>query len=185
VPHYLAGSPHYAPSLIPNGEGAFEPNGAPVFFNDVRPDAPKIFHTHYARLIDSYTSTDARILPDGVRQEAILLALPFNLLERISAIERRLVPLERFVDRALSLSTSSPEQLRPFKGRLAQEITDQMSRFATYGAVVGVIESQALPAEVKRTPFADPDRKPRPRSASACRPMLGSIGQRPFRRCVP
>lgn len=122
-----------------------EPNGALVLFNDVRPDVPEnIWHKHYTRLIDGYTSTDARIPPDGLRHEAILLASPFNLLERIGAIERRLVPLERLVDRALSMSTSSPEQLGSLKDRLAQEIMDQMSQYATNGAVVEIIESQAL-----------------------------------------
>ena len=58
-------------------------------------------------------------------------------------IERRLVPLERLVDRALSMSTSSPEQLGPLKERL-QETMDQMSQFATNGFVVKIIESQAL-----------------------------------------
>jgi len=122
-----------------------EPNGALVLFNDVRPDVPEnIWYKHYAKLISRYTSPDARIPPDRLRHEAILLASPFNLLERIGAIERRLVPIERLIDRALSMSTSSPEQLGPLKDRLAQELTEQMSRFATNGAVVEIIESQAL-----------------------------------------
>ena len=62
----------------------------------------------------------------------------------MGVIERRLVPLERLVDRALSMSTSSPEQLGPLKERLAREIMDQMSQFATNGFVVEIIESQAL-----------------------------------------
>jgi hypothetical protein len=108
-------------------------------------DQKYLAHIHYARLIDSYTSADARISPDRLKHEAILIASPFNLVERIGANERRLVPLERLVDRALSMSTSSPDHLRPLKDRLAQEIMDQMSQLATNGAVVvGVIESQAL-----------------------------------------
>jgi hypothetical protein len=95
-----------------------------------------------------------------LRHEAILLASPLNLLERIGAIERRLVPIERLIDRALSMSTSSPEQLGPLKDRLAQELTEQMSRFATNGAVVEIIESQALIARRgKRTRFAGYEHK--------------------------
>jgi hypothetical protein len=117
---------------------------AVVLFNDVRPDVPEnVWHKHYASLIDSYTSPDARIPHARLRHEAILLASPFNLLERMGVIERRLVPLERLVDRALSMSTSSPEQLGPLKERL-QETMDQMSQFATNGFVVKIIESQAL-----------------------------------------
>src|SRR5438270_10178376 len=85
-----------------------EPNGALVLFNDVRPEVPEnLWHKHYAKLIDSYACIDDRIPPDRLRHEAILL--PFNQPERIGAIERRLVPLERLVDRALSMSTTSPD----------------------------------------------------------------------------
>jgi hypothetical protein len=73
-----------------------------------------------------------------------LLGSPFNQLERIGAIERRLVPLERLVDRALSMSTTSPDQLGSLKDRLAQELLEQMRQFATDGAVIEVIETQAL-----------------------------------------
>ena len=110
-----------------------EPNGARVLFTDVRPDVPEsIWHKHYAMLIDRYSSMDARIPADRLRHEAILPASPFNLLEWIGAIERRLVPLERLVDRALSISTSSPEQLGALRDRLAQQLMDQMNQFATY-----------------------------------------------------
>ncbi len=78
------------------------------------------------------------------RHEAIWLGPPFNLLEGIGAIERRLVPLEGLVDRALSMSTSSPEQ----KGRLAQKIPN--AQFATNGAVAEMIKSRhILRAELK------------------------------------
>jgi hypothetical protein len=59
-------------------------------------------------------------------------------------IERRVVPIERLVDRALSMSTSSPERLGPLSDRLAQDLLTEMAHFATNGNVVEVIESQAL-----------------------------------------
>jgi hypothetical protein len=73
-----------------------------------------------------------------------LLDSSFNRLVRVGVIERREVPVERLVDRALSMSTSSPEQLGPLSDRLAQELLTQMSQFAPSGAVVEVVESQAL-----------------------------------------
>ena len=99
----------------------------------------------------SYARIDVRIPPDRLRHEAVLLGSPFNQLERIGAIERRLVPLERLVDRALSMSTTSPEQLGSLKDRLAQELLEQMRQFATDGAVVEIIESQALIARRGKT----------------------------------
>jgi hypothetical protein len=73
-----------------------------------------------------------------------LLASPFDQLERVGVIERRVVSIERLVDRALSMSTSSPEQLGPLSDQLAQELLAEMTQFATGGTVVEVIESQAL-----------------------------------------
>lgn len=84
----------------------------------------------------------SRRLP--LTQEASLLESPFDQLERVGVIERRVVPIERLVDRALSMSTSSPEQLGSLSGRLAQELPAQMAQFATAGTVVEVMESQAL-----------------------------------------
>jgi SAM-dependent methyltransferase len=126
-------------------DALIEPDGAIILFNDVRPEVPdNVWYKHYTELIDGYSNVDARIPPDRLRHEAILLESPFNQLERIGVIERRLVPIERLVDRALSMSTSSPEQLGSLSDRLAQELLEQMTEFATAGAVVEVIESQAL-----------------------------------------
>jgi SAM-dependent methyltransferase len=97
-------------------DALIEPDGAVILFNDVRPEVPdNVWYKHYT-----------------------------ELLERIGVIERRLVPIERLVDRALSMSTSSPEQLGSLSDRLAQELLEQMTEFATAGAIVEVIESQAL-----------------------------------------
>ena len=126
-------------------DALIEPDGALVLFNDVRPDVPEnIWYKRYAELVDSYASGSASIPPDHLRHEAVLLDSSFNLLVRIGVIERRVVPIERLVDRALSMSTSSPEQLGPLSDRLAQELLTKMSQFATDGSVVEVIESQAL-----------------------------------------
>jgi hypothetical protein len=126
-------------------DAVIEPDGALVLFNDVRPEVPdNAWYKQYTELVDSYANIDARILPDQLKHEPILLESPFNQLERIGVIERRVVPIKRLVDRALSMSTSSPEQLGSRSDRLAQELLKQMTQFSTAGAVVEVIESQAL-----------------------------------------
>lgn len=138
-------------------DALIEPDGALVLFNDVRPDVPEnIWYKQYTALVDGYASREGCIPPDRLRHEAILLDSSFNQLVRIGVIERRKVPITRLVDRALSMSTSSPEQLGPMSDQLARDLLTQMSQFATDGTVVEVIESQAL---------------------IACRPAAGAIGK--------
>jgi SAM-dependent methyltransferase len=126
-------------------DALIEPDGAVILFNDVRPDVPEnIWCKQYTELVDSYANRDACIPPERLRRETVLLESSFNVLVRIGVIERRLVPIERLVDRAFSMSTSSPEQLGPLSDRLAQELLTQMSKFAPNGIVVEIVESQAL-----------------------------------------
>jgi SAM-dependent methyltransferase len=133
------------PDTLRRLDGLIDPDGALILFNDVRPEVPEnSWYKRYAELVDSYASREAGIPPDRLRHEAVLLDSSFNQLVRIGVIERRVVPLERLVDRALSMSTSSPEQLGSLSDRLAQELLTELSRFATDGRIVEVVESQAL-----------------------------------------
>jgi hypothetical protein len=118
-------------------DALIEPDGAVILFNDVHPDVPENhWYKRYTELVD------ACIPPERLRHETVLLKSSFNQLVRIGAIERRIVPLERLVDRALSMSTSSPEQLDPLSDRLAQELLTRMSPFATNGTLEELIEFQ-------------------------------------------
>jgi SAM-dependent methyltransferase len=126
-------------------DGLIELDGAVVLFNDVRPEVPEnAWYRQYSKVVERYANIEACIAPQRLRHEASLLASPFGQLERVGVIERRVVPIERLVDRALSMSTSSPEQLGPLSDQLAQELLSEMTQFATGGTVVEVIESQAL-----------------------------------------
>jgi SAM-dependent methyltransferase len=131
--------------LLRRLDALIEPDGAVVLFNDVHPDVPaNNWYKRYTELVDSYANWDAGIPPERLRHETVLLESSFSQLVRIGAIERRAVPLERLVDRALSMSTSSPEQLGALSDQLAQELLTQMSVFAIDGLVEEVIEFQAL-----------------------------------------
>ncbi len=126
-------------------DGLIKPDGAVVLFNDVRPEVPEnSWYKHYSELVDSYADSRNSIPLQHLRHEAVLLNSSFDQLMRIGVIERRVVPVPRLVDRALSMSTSSPEQLGSLSGRLAHEILTQMPQFATNGHVVEIMESQAL-----------------------------------------
>jgi SAM-dependent methyltransferase len=132
------------------------PDGAVVLFNDVRPDVPEnSWYKQYTEIVDSYANRVGNVPLERLRHEAALLESSFSLLVRIGVIERRLVPTERLVDRAFSMSTSSPEQLGPLlSDRLAQEVLSKMSQFATDGNLVEVIESQALIARRRKAAAA-------------------------------
>jgi SAM-dependent methyltransferase len=126
-------------------DAMIDPDGAVVLFTDARPDIPENnWHKRYAELVDSYANQEVGFPAARLRHEAVLLASSFNQLVRIGVTERRLIPVERLVDRALSMSTSSPEQLGPASERLAQDLLAEMSPFAIDGSIVEVIESQAL-----------------------------------------
>jgi hypothetical protein len=71
-------------------------------------------------------------------------------MERISIIERRVTPIERFTDRALSFSSTSPQRLGAKAGNLIHELEELMPKFANNGRVAEVVESTALIAKRSR-----------------------------------
>jgi SAM-dependent methyltransferase len=134
-----------------------EPEGAVALFNDSHPDVPdNTWHDSYEKLIERYAEGDferqKRRSPEWLRHEGILLASPFRELERISIIEKRHTPVERFMDRALSLSITSRERLGGKADNLVNEMRELMASFALDGVVTEVVESTALIARRNSPP---------------------------------
>ena len=106
------------------------------------------WHSAYKEVIEHYAEGDIerqkRHSPEWPKHEAVLLASPFHQMERISIIERRLTPVERFTDRALSLSSTSRERLGAKADELANEVRELMAGFALEGVAAEVVESAAL-----------------------------------------
>jgi len=126
-------------------DSLIEEDGAVMLFNDVRPDVPQnAWSKRYSEVLDRFTNTNVGFAPERLRHEPVLLESRFGQLTRIGIIEQRLVPVARLIDRALSMSTSSPEQLGALSGQLAQDMITELSPFSTNGSVVEVIESQVL-----------------------------------------
>ncbi len=126
-----------------------EPGGAVVLFGDYHPPVPdNRWVEEFDALIDRYAADDparaARRAPEWPVHEAVLLDSPFPHLERVGVIERRRTPPERFVDRALSLSSVSRDLIGDRADDLAREVREVMATFMHEGAVPEVIESQAL-----------------------------------------
>jgi SAM-dependent methyltransferase len=126
-----------------------EPRGAVVLFSDEHPKVPDNHWVEiFERLIDRYAAADvarkARRAPQWLSHEAVLLDSPFPHLERLSVIERRTTPVERLVDRAMSLSSVSHGQIGARADELAGEVRVAMAALARDGVVAEVVESEAL-----------------------------------------
>jgi SAM-dependent methyltransferase len=130
-------------------DAMIEPEGAVLLVDDDHPELPdNAWLKSFNALIERYAEGDAdrvtRKSPGWVRHEALLLDSPFGRLEKIAVIDRRRTPVERFVDRALSLSSTTRERLGERADQLAAEVRETMSKTATDGLVTEAVESSAL-----------------------------------------
>ncbi|MEA2780263.1 MAG: hypothetical protein QOK29_1807 [Rhodospirillaceae bacterium] len=126
-----------------------EPIGAIVLFDDDFPKVPdNRWRSVFTALTDEYAADDAdrrkRKSPDWPIHEAFLLASPFDRLERVSVIERQQTSVERLVDRALSMSSTTADRLGERTAELADRIRQTMAPFAVDGTIIEVVEAGAL-----------------------------------------
>ena len=125
------------------------PGGAVVLIGDDHPEVPdNRWRTDYRTLIDAYAQSDPareqRRTGRHLQHEAVLLDSAFNALERIGVIERRRIESERLVDRALSMSSTSPARLGTQAEELADRIRELTERHGIGGFITEVVESVAL-----------------------------------------
>lgn len=134
------------------------PDGAVVLFGDDHPEVPdNDWRADYRALIDAFARGDPareqwRKWRKGrhFQHEAVLLDSAFKVLERIGVIERRRIEIERLVDRALSMSSTSPGRLGTQADELADRIRELAARHAVGGFIIEVVESVALIARRQR-----------------------------------
>lgn len=125
------------------------PQGAVVLFGDDHPRVPdNRWRRDYRALIDAYAQGDParerRRRAGYWQHETVLLASAFHELERVGIIERRRIETERLVDRALSMSSTSPARLGTRAGEFADRIREFAAGRAVGGLVTEVVESVAL-----------------------------------------
>src|SRR5262249_32955276 len=130
-------------------DGMVEPDGAVGLFHDSHPKLPENrWQRDYKALIDGYAAGDPlrelHTSPDWIPHEAVLLDSPFPRLERIGVIERRQPPVDRLIDRALSMSSTSPQRIGPRADDLVRELRALLAGVAVEGIVTEIIESEAL-----------------------------------------
>lgn len=134
-------------------EALIEPGGGVALFGESYPDVPaNAWRPAFQAAIDSYSTEDpARPkIRASLSNESVLLGSSFDHLERISVLERRRTPVERFVDRALSFASTWHGRPGSREHDLAGDIRDIIERHAEDGSVLEVIEGQALIARRSR-----------------------------------
>jgi SAM-dependent methyltransferase len=135
-------------------DGIVAPGGGVTLFGESYPDVPANgWRTRFQAIIDSY-STDDPARPKiraSASNEAVLLESSFDHLERVSVLETRRTPLERFVDRALSFASTWHGRPGSREQDLAREIREAIAPHAdAEGRVKEVLEGHALIARRSR-----------------------------------
>jgi SAM-dependent methyltransferase len=131
-----------------------EPSGGVALFNESYPEVPEnSWRKAFQESIDAYSTEDpARPkIRASASNESVLLESSFDHLERISVLERRRTPVERFVDRALSFASTWHGRPGSRERDLAGEIRDIIRPYAdAEGLVREVLEGHALIARRTR-----------------------------------
>jgi SAM-dependent methyltransferase len=127
-----------------------DPLGGIALFSDQHPDVPDNgWHATFQTIIEQFSSYDQfrtyRRSSEWEPHESILLASAFAQLERISVIERRNVSLDGLIQRAFSLSSTSPSRLGVDRAEdLARLLRQELSSFEVDGRLTEVIATEAL-----------------------------------------
>jgi SAM-dependent methyltransferase len=127
------------------------PKGAVALFGDSHPKLPQNqWYDQFQSVLEPFLRKDSTHVLRGRRDgswvphEVFLLESKFNRLERFSVIQRIETPVERLIDRALSMSPTSPERLGSELEKVVEKLCDVLNPQATDGVIVEVVESEAL-----------------------------------------
>lgn len=127
-----------------------EPDGAVVLFHAEASRIPEnAWRADFDAVIERFSGPDGRAPrhgPGWMPHETILLDSPFHALERLGVIERRATPVDRFIDRALSMSVTSAQRLGDATAAFTDAIRAAVAPHARDGVVAEVVESSALVA---------------------------------------
>jgi len=127
-----------------------ERDGAVALFKDSHLEVPQNqWRDQFRSVLEPFTSKDsahALLGRNGLRipHEVFLLDSKFRRLERFSVINRIETPVERLIDRALSMSPTSPERLGPELETVVEKLREALNPQASDGVIVEVVESEAL-----------------------------------------
>lgn len=131
--------------------GLIAPCGGIALFDDAHLETPEnAWRKDFMRVIEAYGGDDAdRILRKGsewLAHETFLMDSAFAHLERVGVITRSRIPVARLLDRAFSLSITSPHRLGDRVERFQADLMEALAPHAPEGLVTEVLESRALVA---------------------------------------
>ncbi|MBV9512205.1 MAG: methyltransferase domain-containing protein [Caulobacteraceae bacterium] len=140
------------PETLHRLDGLLEPDGAVVLFGDERSDLPEnAWVRAYEALLERYSSDDEdrrrRKSTAFAPHVSVLLASPFDRLERIGVIRRRALGLDDLIERALSLSSTSRARLGERTEAMIEELTATAKSWSADGLFTEVLTSNALIAQ--------------------------------------
>lgn len=137
------------PETLRRLDGLIEPGGGVALFGTDHPAVPEnAWIEPFKRLRRQYEAGGDEMRPnrrpDWVRHEGMMLKSAFRSVEELAVIECRRVPAQSLVDRALSMSSTSPEHLGDRVDAFAAAIADAVRPYVSDGMVTEVVRSEAL-----------------------------------------
>jgi SAM-dependent methyltransferase len=130
--------------IVPSG-------GAVALFHDRHLRAPEnAWKEHYDAALTPFLDRDPVHAVLGYRSsgwvghEVVLLDSPFGTLERIGIVRRLETPVDSLIDRALSMSPTSPQKLGDDLPKLVEAVRAALTPHSRDGKVVELVESDAL-----------------------------------------
>ena len=131
------------PRTLTTLDGMIEPRGGVALFADDHPCCEE--HAWY----DVWRATRDRHAEGAQRSRAqdhdnVLAPSPFSCVRRLTERYRRQTMVDEMVERALSTSTTSPEQLGTARAAFEAEIRAGVMPYAVDGAVWELVEAEAL-----------------------------------------
>jgi hypothetical protein len=126
-------------------------DGAVALFGDSHLEVPENdWKKRFQAVLKPFAEKDPaheahhRSNPSWLAHEVILLDSKFSHLHRISVVRRLKTPVDRLLDRALSMSTTSPQRLGSDRDNLVETLRATLNQDATNGLITEVVESDAL-----------------------------------------
>jgi SAM-dependent methyltransferase len=128
-----------------------EPGGAVALFSTDAPPVPEnAWMERYSEIRRRYAGDQPerrqRRGEAWMRHEGVLLASPFRCVEGFCVFERREIAARSRIDRAFSMSSTSPERLGRRAAALQQEIEALIAAIVPDGTLAEVVQSSALVA---------------------------------------
>ncbi len=132
-------------------DSIIEPGGAVALFADKTPDlVENQWVNRFKEILRPFSDSDPAWIERRAKEYrsnlGVLLDSQFGQVHRISFVEKRLIPVERYVDRAFSSSSSAPNRLGERAQALASQIRSEAAAFAVDGLITEVVETEALVA---------------------------------------